>query len=143
MQISRQVKPNDHSNSPTDISIDITRNSPSSNGTRTNSPGANIYESVISNMNSLSGRATPIYETEWTHNLQKLIMRKRPSMINNGISVIKLPRSSPPDLVPSIHYFQQKQHPYDKVLASRKNTSDSMRRANMLKRIKDDSAFLY
>ncbi len=142
------MKSNDHSNSPTSISIDLTRNSPSSsNGTRSHSPGQNIYESVISssNINSLSDRATPIYETEWTHNLQKLIMRKRPARVNNGISVIKLPTSSssPPDLVPSIHYFQQKQHPYDKFLANRQNTSDSMRRANMLKRIKDDSAFLY
>jgi hypothetical protein len=71
------------------------------------------------------------------------MMKKIPTNKNTGISVIELPSSSPPDLVPSIHYFQQKQHPYDKFLANRKKTSDSMRRAHMLKRLKDDAAFLY
>jgi len=71
-------------------------------------------------------------------------MSKRPSINGNDMSVIELPSSSePPDLVPSGHYFQQQQHPYAKFLANRKRTSDSMRRANMLKRLKDDAAFLY
>jgi len=72
-------------------------------------------------------------------------MSKRPSINGNGMSVIELPSSSsePPDLVPSGHYFQQQQHPYAKFLANRKRTSDSMRRANMLQRLKDDAAFLY
>jgi hypothetical protein len=62
-----------------------------------------------------------------------------------GVSVIGLP-SVPPDLLPSTkqstHYFQQ-QNPYDKFLAGRSTTSDSMRRENMLRRLKDDAAFLY
>lgn len=62
-----------------------------------------------------------------------------------GIAVVGLP-SIPPDLVPSTRpssdYFQQ-QNPYDKFLASRSQTSDSMRRTNMLRRLKDDAAFLY
>jgi hypothetical protein len=67
------------------------------------------------------------------------------SIGNKGVSVIGL-SSIPPDLLPSTkqssHYFQQ-QDPYDKFLASRSTTSDSMRRANMLRRLKDDAAFLY
>ena len=67
------------------------------------------------------------------------------SIQNEGIAVIGLP-SIPPDLVPatrqSSDYFQQ-QNPYDKFLANRSQTSDSMRRANMLRRLKDDAAFLY
>ena len=70
------------------------------------------------------------------------MMKKTSSIKENGISVIELP-SSPPDLVPSIYYFQQRQHPYDKFLANRTKTSDSMRRANMLRRLKDDAVFLY
>lgn len=62
-----------------------------------------------------------------------------------NISVIELP-SAPPDLVSSTtqstDYFQQ-QNPYDKFLARRSTTSDSMRRTNMLRRLKDDAAFLY
>jgi hypothetical protein len=62
-----------------------------------------------------------------------------------GVSVIELP-SAPPDLIPPtkppLDYFQQ-QNPYDKFLAGRSKTSDSTRRANMLRRLKDDAAFLY
>jgi len=72
-------------------------------------------------------------------------MTKTSSIGNEGVSVIDLP-PPPPDLVPSTKqssdYFQQ-QSPYDKFLASRSSTSDSMRRANMLRRLKDDAAFLY
>jgi hypothetical protein len=73
------------------------------------------------------------------------MMVTTPSITNEGISVIELPQA-PPDLVPSIppsaDYFQQ-QNPYDKFLAGRSTTSDSMRRNNMLRRLKDDAAFLY
>jgi hypothetical protein len=100
-----------------------------------------------SNINKISTPdiSTPIYETEWTHSLRQLMMTTTPSMRNQGVSVIELP-PVPPDLVPStkqsFDYFQQ-QNPYDKFLASRTRTSDSMRRANMLRRLKDDAAFLY
>jgi hypothetical protein len=68
-----------------------------------------------------------------------------PPVENDGVSIIELP-PAPPDLVPSSKqspdYFQQ-QNPYDKFLASRTTTSDSTRRVNMLRRLKDDAAFLY
>jgi hypothetical protein len=142
-KISRPPKPYDRSNSPAVASIDIARISSS-----VNDPQTNIYETVNSTtkINSLSNRATPIYETEWTHNLRRLMMNKIPLIKENGISAIELPSSSSsssPDLVPSTHYFQQQQHPYAKFLADRKRTSDSMRRANMLQRLKDDASFLY
>jgi hypothetical protein len=96
------------------------------------------------NKTSISDISTPIYETEWTHNLRQL-MRLPSAIGNEGVSVIELPLA-PPDLVPSrkqsSDYFQQ-QNPYGKFLASRTTTSDSMRRANMLRRLKDDAAFLY
>lgn len=67
------------------------------------------------------------------------------SIRNDDLTVVGLP-SIPPDLVPanrqSSDYFQQ-QNPYGKFLATRCQTSDSMRRANMLRRLKDDAAFLY
>ena len=89
--------------------------------------------------------STPIYETEWTHSLRQLMMITS-SIENEPISVIELP-SPPPDLVPSmtqqpLDYFQQ-HNPYDKFLANRSAISDSMRRANMLRQIKDNAAFLY
>lgn len=94
---------------------------------------------------SPSDISTPIYETEWTHNLRQLMMSTTSPIGNEGVSVIEL-SAVPPDLVPStkkpIDYFQQ-QSPYDKFLANRTTTSDSMRRANMLRRLKDDAAFLY
>ncbi len=98
------------------------------------------------NKTSTSDIVTPIYETEWTHSLRQLMMTTTtPSIGNEAISVINLP-PAPPDLVPSTKqssdYFQQ-QSPYGKFLASRSSTSDSMRRANMLRRLKDDAAFLY
>jgi len=121
----------------------MSRISSSVSDPQTNSPTTNIYETVIptTNNNSSSDRVIPIYETEWTHHLKRLMMNKIPSTKENGISVIGL--SSPPDLLPSVHYFQQQQHPYDKLLENRKKTSDSMRRTNMLRRLKDDAAFLY
>lgn len=137
----------------------MTRSSSSVNNTQTNSSSTSskIYEAVNSNTNTNSSpdRATPIYETDWTHNLKRLLMNKKPFIKRRSMSVIEIPTSSssssiassssptPPDLVPSTHYFQQQQHPYAKFLENRKRTSDSMRRANMLKRLKDDAAFLY
>ena len=105
------------------------------------SNNTNIYESLLSTsqIQSSLNRSTPIYESEWTPHLQKLRRKKLSLMKNKGISIIELP----PDLVPPIHYFQQKEHPYDQILANRLNPSDSIRRAQMLQRIKDDSAFLY
>lgn len=133
IEISRQVKsspPIDLSQSST--SIDLSNNT-------------NIYESLLSTsrLQSSLPRPTPIYETEWTPHLQKLRRKKLSLMKNKGISIIELPTSFPPDLVPPIHYFQQKQHPYDQILTNRMNPTDSIRRAQMLQRIKDDSAFLY
>ena len=133
------------------VPIDITRISTSESDNNHQTP-SNIYESVLPTTTSnnttaktsVSDNATPIYETEWTHNIQQLMMATSP-IEPQGVSVISLP-SAPPDLLPStkqsIHYFQQ-QNPYDKFLASRTTTSDSMRRANMLRRLKDDAAFLY
>lgn len=142
-----QISRHNSSNQPTIASIDITRSSTSLNSTQPNSSPTDIYETVNSttNMHSSSDLATPIYETEWTNNLKRLMMHKRPLIKRNSMSVIELPSSSSttPDLVPSIHYFQQQQNPYAKFLANRRKTSDSMRRTNILKRLKDDAAFLY
>jgi hypothetical protein len=124
-QISRRLTPCDRSISPT-----INTN----NHTQTNTSCTNIYDTVIP-MNSTPDRSTPIYELEWTHNYKQLMER-------NDISIIELPIVPQPDLVPSMDYFQQ-QHPYHQILANKTKTSDSMRRANMLKQIKDDTAFLY
>ena len=109
---------------------------------------ANIYETVpttlITNQTSTKDVPVPIYESEWTHNLRQLMMATS-AKDNRSVSVIELP-PAPPDLLPttnpSIDYFQQ-HNPYDKFLASRTPTSDSMRRANMLKQINNDAAFLY
>ncbi|UJR16405.1 hypothetical protein I4U23_003308 [Adineta vaga] len=104
------------------------------------SPCANIYETVvpITNFSCSVDRTTPIYETEWTHNLKQLIMPRKPSFEVVPISTISC------GLVPDTHYFpQQQQHPYDKVLSARAKASDSMRRNKMLKRLRDDAAFLY
>jgi hypothetical protein len=134
------------------VSLDVTRVSSlkNDNNNQTHLTCTNIYETVLptinSNINKISTSdiPTPIYETEWTHNLRQLMMSTS-SIGNEGISVIELP-PAPPDLVPSTKqssdYFQQ-QNPYGKFLASRSATSDSMRRANMLRRLKDDAAFLY
>ena len=111
----------------------------------------NIYETVLPIINSTTNNkpstpeiTIPIYETEWTHNLRQLMVDTSPIQ-NDGISFIELP-PVPPDILPSTNqpadYFQQ-HNPYDKFLAKRSTTSDSMRRANMLRRLKDDAAFLY
>lgn len=139
IQISRQVKSSE-SSSP---SIDHTQSSHSIDTSQSHSSNTNIYESLLSTTRiqspSINHPSTPIYETEWTPHLQKLRRKKLSLMKNKDISIIELP----PDLVPPIHYFQQKQHPYDEILANRTNTTDSIRRAHMLQRLKDDSAFLY
>ena len=115
-----------------------------------NASCTNIYETVVTTTNISPAKdvSIPIYETEWTHNLRQLMLSTSPRD-NAGVAVIELPSSPPPDLVSSIHqqppamdYFQQ-QHPHDKFLTSRTRTSDSMRRTNMLRRLKDDAAFLY
>ncbi|CAF0730546.1 unnamed protein product [Adineta steineri] len=139
------------------VSIDVTRINTleNDNNNQINSNSTNIYETVLpttpSTNNSISSDiTTPIYEKEWTHNLRQLMMPQPPlsssvAIENEGISIIELP-SPPPDLISSTKqstdYFQQ-QNPYDKFLSSRSTTSDSMRRANMLRRLKDDAAFLY
>jgi hypothetical protein len=140
-QISRRFTPHDRSISPAIVSINTTR-IPSSDSDNSNQC-TNIYETVIPIPTHISSSdiSTPIYETEWKHSLKQLMMHGTSSMENNGVSIIELPLS-PLDLVSSKDYFQQ-QHPYDKVLANRTKTSDSTRRANMLRRLKDDAAFLY
>ncbi|CAF1003971.1 unnamed protein product [Adineta ricciae] len=99
------------------------------------SPCANIYETVVPITADTApvDRATPIYEAEWTHNLKQLIMTRMPSF--------ELPSLSS-GITATTDYFQQP-HPYNKVLAARAKASDSMRRNKMLKRLKDDTAFLY
>ncbi|CAF1337105.1 unnamed protein product [Adineta steineri] len=77
---------------------------------------------------------TPIYETEWTHNLTQVTMNKIPSM--------EFPLLSSPGLISTTDYFQQ-EHPYNKFLVSRQKSSDSIRRTKILKRLKDDASFLY
>ena len=151
-QILRRFTQHESSIPTTPVSIDVTRvsSSESDNNPQTNSNSTNIYEAVLPTTNthpektSTSDTSTPIYETEWTHNLRQLMIVTS-DMGNEGISVIGLP-SVPPDLLPSTKqssdYFQQK-NPYEKFLASRSTTSDSVRRANMLRRLKDDAAFLY
>jgi hypothetical protein len=123
-QISRQFTSHDRSISPAVISLDVTRvsSSESDNNIQRNSPCTNIYETVIpvTNLDWSLDPSTPIYETEWTHNLKQFMANR----------------------IPSTHYFQQK-HPHDRVLANRARTSNSMRRNKMLKRLKDDAAFLY
>ena len=134
------------------VALDVTRISSLENDTNPSIPSnsTNIYEAVLPthhippNKSSSSDTPTPIYETEWTHNIRELMMATS-SIRTDGIAIAGLP-SIPPDLVPSNRqssdYFQQ-QNPYDKFLANRSKTSDSMRRANMLRRLKDDAAFLY
>ena len=137
IQISRQVK-----SSPPPPSNDLTQSSNSIDTSQSHSSNTNIYESLLSTSRLQSTPIhppTPIYESEWTPHLQKLRRKKLSLMKNKDISIIELP----PDLVPPIHYFQQKQHPYDQILANRTNPTDSIRRAYMLQRLKDDSAFLY
>ena len=62
----------------------------------------------------------PIYESEWRHPVGV-------STTETPLSVVNLPQ----------------RHPYDRVLSSRLNTSDSIRRTTILTRLKDDAAFLY
>ncbi|CAF1116095.1 unnamed protein product [Rotaria sp. Silwood1] len=144
-QILRRLPQCDRSISPSVVSIDMTRISSfeSDTNNQTNSPCTNIYETVIpiTNNNLSSEQSTPIYETEWKHSLKQIMMSKIPTIEKNVISVIELP-SLPSNLVSSNHYFQQ-QYLYEKFLANRTKTSDSMRRATMLKRLNDDAAFLY
>ncbi|UJR30081.1 hypothetical protein I4U23_017623 [Adineta vaga] len=148
-QILRRLTPQEHSIPAAAISIDVTQlpSPPLDDTNLINSNSVNIYETVLPTTNppSLSPDVTtPIYETEWTHSLRQLMMPTA-NIENEKISIIQLP-SVPPDLVssttPSTDYFQQK-NPYGKFLASRTTTSDSMRRTNMLRRLKDDAAFLY
>jgi len=154
-QILRRFTQQERSIPAAAVSIDVTRipsyESDKNNPINLNS--TNIYETVLpatnnDNNNNIpsSDLSTPIYEKEWTHNLRQLMMTTTSSLIETeGISVIELPLP-PPDLLPSTKqssdYFQQ-QNPYDKFLSSRLKTSDSTRRANMLRRLKDDAAFLY
>lgn len=138
IEISRQVKSSDVSHPP----IDLSQSSTSIDASQSHSSNTNIYESLLST-SQIQPSSTPIYETEWTPHLQKLRRKKLSLMKNKGISMIELPPTYPPDLVPPIHYFQQKQHPYEQILTTRPNPTDSIRRAQMLQRIKDDSAFLY
>ena len=135
---------------PAIVSLDIARIPSSVDHRKTNSPSTtNIYETVLPGTPNVSAshRTTPIYEPDWTQNFHKLFMKKPSPSKLNTVSVINPAATTivpiQPDLVSSIHYFQQKQHPYDKFLANRKTTTDSMRRANMLRKIKDDTAFLY
>ena len=157
-QILRRLTQHERSVPATAISIDVTKiTSPESNHNQTSSNCTNIYETVLptttiaatnnnnNNNISMSDISSPIYETEWTHSLRQLMMATSSSIDTEDISVIELP-SAPPDLLPSTNqssdYFQQ-QNPYDKFLANRSTVSDSMRRANMLKQLKDNAAFLY
>ncbi|CAF1228982.1 unnamed protein product [Rotaria sordida] len=144
-QILRRLPLDDRSISPSVISIDMTRISSleSDTNNQTNSPCTNIYETVIPiiNNNSSFDQSTPIYETEWKHSLKQIMMSKIPSIEKNVISVIELP-SLQSNLISSNHYFQQ-QYLYEKFLANRTKRSDSIRRANILKRLNDDAAFLY
>lgn len=126
------------------IPIPIARisSSPNDFNHQTNLNSTNIYETVLPT--ATMDLSPPIYESEWTHNLRQLMFATS-SMDKRAVSVIELP-TVPPDLLPttahSVDYFQQ-HNLYDKFLASRTTTSDSMRRANMLKQLKDDAAFLY
>lgn len=159
-QILRRFTSQDRSaQRPSSVPIEIRRTpSSESDSERQNTSNCtNIYETVVSATNSTATTAPistappppppppPIYETEWTHSLRELIMETSSPREESGVSIIELP-SAPPDLVPSnqttSNYFQQK-HPHDKFLANRSTQSDSMRRANMLQRLKDDAAFLY
>ncbi|CAF3642682.1 unnamed protein product [Rotaria sp. Silwood1] len=155
--ILRRFTPHERAIPATIIPIDVTRisSSENDNNNQTNSNSTNIYETVLPtttnnnnhNHNSTtSDMSSPIYETEWTHSLRQLMMATGPSSIKNeGISVIEV-SSTPPDIVPSTkqssNYFQQ-QNLYDKFLANRTTISDSMRRTNMLRQLKDNAAFLY
>jgi hypothetical protein len=151
-QIQRRFTSNDRSiSSATSRPSEIKRmpSSDSESEHPSNASCTNIYETVVTTANVSPPKdvSIPIYETEWTHNLRQLMLSQT-ARENGGVAVIELP-SSPPDLVSSIHqhpppmdYFQQ-QNPHDKFLTSRTRTSDSMRRANMLRRLKDDAAFLY
>ena len=137
--------------------IDVTRiaSLENDNHNQVHSNSMNIYETVLPTTSTVNKITTlppdvspPIYEKEWTHNLRQLMMTTMAAssaIDNKSISVIELPLA-PPDLVSStnqsLDYFQQ-HNPYDKFLASRMTTSDSTRRANMLRRLKDDAAFLY
>ncbi len=155
--ILRRFTQHERSIPPTAISLDVTRisSTESDNNNQTNSNSTNIYETVMptttttindnNNNTPTTDISTPIYETEWTHNLRQLMMATTSSIENEGMSVIDL-HPTQPDLLSSTKqssdYFQQK-NPYEKFLASRSTTSDSMRRTNMLRRLKDDAAFLY
>lgn len=110
----------------------------SDNNNQTNSSCTNIYETVIptTNINSSSDQSTPIYEAEWRHSLKQIVMNTMPVLEKNIISVSELPS------LPSDNHFQQ-QNPYGKFLENRTSTSDSVRRANILRRLNDDAAFLY
>ncbi|CAF2159985.1 unnamed protein product [Rotaria magnacalcarata] len=145
-KILRRLPHYDRSTSPSIVSIDMARMSSfeTENHNQTHSPCTNIYETVIpiTSNNALSDQsAAPIYETEWKHSLKHIMMNRIPLIEKNTISVIELP-SLTPDFTPTNQYFQQ-QYLYERFLANRTKVSDSMRRANMLKRLNDDAAFLY
>ena len=110
-------------------------------------PSTNIYETVVpmANLGSRLDTPTPIYETEWTHSLRQLMMETKATNGNPSVSVIELP-SNPTDLIRTptsiMNYFQH-HSPHNKFLAERASRTDSIRRMNMLQRLKDDAAFLY
>ncbi|CAF3149036.1 unnamed protein product [Rotaria sp. Silwood2] len=155
--ILRRFTPHERTIPASVVSIDVTQisSSENDNNNQTNSNSTNIYETVLPTINnnnndtSTSDISTPIYETEWTHSLRQLMMTTTTtttsSIKDEAISVIEV-SSTPPDLVPlarqSSDYFQQ-QNLHDKFLANRPTISDSMRRANMLRQLKDNAAFLY
>ncbi|CAF0841544.1 unnamed protein product [Didymodactylos carnosus] len=100
----------------------------------------------------LSGQQQPqpIYETDWTQNLRQLMRTmKHPQQHRTNVSIIELPyehythmmnQSNLYDMRPSSsHYSVHK--PYN-FLANH-TSSESLRRTNILKRLRDDSAFLY
>ena len=148
-QIQRRLTPQDRSIPLEAVALDVTRIPSPDIDTKlsTDTSSTNIYESVLptANIHCTSDVSIPIYESEWKHSLGHLILSARAANAKDSVAVIELP-SPPPDLVSptpaSMNYFQQ-QNPYDKFLANRTATSDSMRRANMLRRLKDDAAFLY
>ncbi|CAF0772692.1 unnamed protein product [Didymodactylos carnosus] len=95
-------------------------------------------------------QSQPIYETDWTQNLRRLMRTMKHSQQQRTyLSIIELPHEhythmmSQPNLYDmkplSPHYFIH--NPY-KVL-SNNTTTESVRRSNILKRLRDDSAFLY
>ncbi|CAF1641144.1 unnamed protein product [Adineta ricciae] len=147
--ILRRFTPHERSTSSVAVTLDVTQlpSSLNDDSNQFHSNSVNIYETVLPPANQPSlpcDVPSPIYETEWTHSLRQLMITTA-NLEKENISIIELP-SAPPDLVSSTiqstDYFQQ-QNPYDKFLACRSTTSDSMRRTNMLRRLKDDAAFLY